>query len=244
MIPYCIGGGTSILLGKIGFACNQIISAKIITADGRLITASSENEPDLLWAIRGAGQLFGVVWELVLKTYPLSILGSPTGAHWAGQFIYPLESAERVCTTLEDIMKNEIHDTAGILMLMAPPPAFQPVLAVLTHYIGDPQNGPSAFRELADLQPMMSTSSTPLWPNISDDMDYACAKGDFKSFNLVGVLKFRTEDFLKVVDTYKELLTACPDAVATGYAFEWHTGTSKLPKQDSAFSHQDIMLWM
>lgn len=75
-------------------------------------------------------------------------------------------------------------------------------------------------------------------------MDHACAKGDFKRFSLSGFDEFKAQNFLKVIEIYKELLAACPDAGATGYAFEWHTGTSKLPSANSAFGNEHVHLWL
>lgn len=90
----------------------------------------------------------------------------------------------------------------------------------------------------------MSKTSTPHYPNLSDHLDYACAKGDFKRFTVAGFPDFKAQNFLKVIEIYKELLATCPDAGATGYGFEWHTGTSKLPPADSAFGNENIHLYM
>lgn len=228
----------------LGFACDQILEAKIITANGELIHTSAFTEPDLLWAVKGAGQFFGIVLELTLKTYPLSILGTSSGAHWIGNFIYPLDRAAEVCSALKSLMVTNEHSTSGILMVLAPPPALQPLLAVAPHFIGDPEKAPVAFKALYDIGPMMSSASTPLFPNFSDAMEYACAKGDFKRFSLAGVSEFSTEAFLEVIEIFKELLATCPDAAATGYVFEWHTRVSELQPQDSAWSHHDVLLWM
>ncbi|KAH8595918.1 hypothetical protein B0O99DRAFT_671884 [Bisporella sp. PMI_857] len=96
VILYCIGGGTNMLLAVIEYACNRIIGARVVTADGRLITTTVE-------------------------------IGTPSGAHW---FMYSLDQAEK-------------HNTAGMVMVMAPPPACQQVLAVAPHFIGDPELGSS-----------------------------------------------------------------------------------------------------
>ncbi|PQE18750.1 FAD binding domain containing protein [Rutstroemia sp. NJR-2017a WRK4] len=245
VIPFCLGGGISTLSGMIGFGCDQILSADIVLADGTLVHASADKEPDLLWAVKGAGQFFGVVVELRLKTYPLSIFGSPQGTHWVGNLVYPLDFAEEVCKVLERVMVTKEHNTAGIVMVMAPPPAFQPMIAVSPHFIsGDPALAPPAFQSLLDLKPLMYNTSTPIYPNLSDHLDFACAKGDYKRFSLAGLPSFNAQNFMKVIELYKDLLATCPDAGATGYAFEWHTGVNKLPVADSAFGNEDSMLWL
>ncbi|PQE03236.1 FAD binding domain containing protein [Rutstroemia sp. NJR-2017a BBW] len=244
VIPFCLGGGISTLTGMIGFGCDQILSADIVLADGTLVHTSADQEPDLLWAVKGAGQFFGVVVELRLKTYPLSVFGSRQGTHWVGNLVYPLDFAEEVCKVLERVMVTKEHNTAGIVMVMAPPPAFQPMIAVSPHFIGDPALAPLAFQSLLDLKPLMYNTSTPIYPNLSDHLDFACAKGDYKRFSLAGLPSFNAQNFMKVIELYKDLLATCPDAGATGYAFEWHTGVNKLPVADSAFGNEDSMLWL
>lgn len=135
VIPFCLGGGISTLSGMIGFGCDQILAAKIIMADGTLIHASADVEPELLRAIKGAGQFLGVVVELTIKTYPLSIFGSPSGIHWVGSFLFPLDRAEEVCKAMESLMVTTKYNTSGLIMVMSPPPAFQPMLAVAPHFM-------------------------------------------------------------------------------------------------------------
>lgn len=214
VILYAIGGGISFLTGIIGFASVQILGAKIIAADGRLVNTSEDVEPDLLWAIRGAGQFFGVVLELTLKTYLLSHMGTLSGAHWVGRFGYPLDKAVDIGNALESLMVTTKHNTCGVVMVAAPPPAFQLMLLVAAHYIGDPSEAPDVFQSLFDIGPIMLATSTPLLPEFSNSIDHGCAKGDFKHFSLVGMTEFKTKNLLEVIDIFKELHATCPDAHA------------------------------
>jgi FAD/FMN-containing dehydrogenase len=69
---YSVGGGVGWLARKFGFAADSIIKAKVVTADGRLLTVSADQYPDLFWAIRGGGGNFGIVAGLEIKLFPVA----------------------------------------------------------------------------------------------------------------------------------------------------------------------------
>jgi FAD/FMN-containing dehydrogenase len=65
------GGGLGYLMGKHGAACDNLLSVELVTANGEVLTVSNEAHPDLFWAIRGAGENFGVVTQLRYRLHPL-----------------------------------------------------------------------------------------------------------------------------------------------------------------------------
>jgi FAD/FMN-containing dehydrogenase len=68
---FTLGGGEGRLMEKYGAACDNLLSAKVVTVDGRQVEASLESNPDLFWAIRGGGGNFGVVTMLEYQLHPV-----------------------------------------------------------------------------------------------------------------------------------------------------------------------------
>lgn len=242
-IPYFLGGGASITSSITGYGSDQILSARMIDARGDLIEVTEEKQPNLLWAIRGAGQFFGIVTKLVIKAHPLTALGNDKGVIWAGRFVFPLDRAKEVSSVMKVLMDDAHHATAGLIMVMAPPPAKQPVLVIAARYTGNPDNAKEAYKPLYDLRPLVANGGPVPIQNASDGREAIGAKGDFKRFGVVGLRRFDEERFLKVIDLWKELTTECPDAINTAFNFQWDARPVKKPHFQSAMCLHDIRYW-
>ncbi|KAK8108728.1 FAD binding domain-containing protein [Apiospora sp. TS-2023a] len=220
-IPYFLGGGSSVTNSITGYGSDQIVAARMIDAKGRLVEVTEDKEPDLLYAIRGAGQFFGLVTELTVKTTPLSALGNDQGVIWVGAFVFPLERAREVAEVMKPLMDNASHATAGLIMTMAPPLARKPALVISARYTGNPDDAQIAYKPLYDLQPLMTSGGAVPIQNTSDAREMLCAKGDYKRFGIVGLRRFDIESFLKTIEVWKTMVEKCPDAINTAFNFQW-----------------------
>ena len=71
VVGYTLGGGLSWLARKYGLAANSVTAIELVTADGRVVLADAEHDPDLFWALRGGGGNFGVVTAIEFELYPV-----------------------------------------------------------------------------------------------------------------------------------------------------------------------------
>ena len=85
-----LGGGEGRLDTKYGLACDNLLSAHVVTVDGRQVEASQTTNPDLFWAIRGGGGNFGVVTALEYQLHPV-------GEVLSGPLIYPPAVRQSFC---------------------------------------------------------------------------------------------------------------------------------------------------
>jgi FAD/FMN-containing dehydrogenase len=117
------------------------LSVEIVTANGRLVTASASENPDLFWGIRGGGGNFGVVTSFEYRLHPVgpTVLG--------GSIVYPFDRAKEVLTFYSEYSLAAPDELAVNAILMTSP-AGQLVVVISICYIGSIQEGERALRPL------------------------------------------------------------------------------------------------
>jgi FAD/FMN-containing dehydrogenase len=115
VVGYSLGGGVSWLARKYGLAANSVTAVEIVTADGKLVRADHEHEPDLFWAVRGGGGSFGVVTALEFRLYPV------TEVH-AGILFFPIERASEVLHAWREWTDGVPDEVTSVGRLLQFPP--------------------------------------------------------------------------------------------------------------------------
>ena len=116
-----LGGGSGWLERKYGLACDSLISAQLVTADGRVVTASESENPELFWALHGGGGNFGVATELVfgLQELPAATLGL---------LLWPADAGPEVSRAYRDLIDSGAPEElgGGLAYITGPPEEFVP----------------------------------------------------------------------------------------------------------------------
>lgn len=149
MAGLTLGGGYGPLIGVHGLACDNMVSADVVLADGRLVKASGTENADLFWALRGGGGNFGVVTALELRLFPLASI-------YSGMAIFAYEEARAIfngCAAYRERAPHELDIQVGVL----PGPDGSLMVAVTPSWIGDPAEGEAMMAPILALgTPLMS----------------------------------------------------------------------------------------
>jgi FAD/FMN-containing dehydrogenase len=116
-----LGGGLGWLTRKAGLSIDNLVAAEVVTADGRILRASAEENPDLFWAIRGGGGNFGVVTSFEYRLHEVGPM-----VH-LGLFFWPAEQGVEALKFSRDFIETIPEEYAGFIAgLSAPPAPFVP----------------------------------------------------------------------------------------------------------------------
>ena len=150
---FTLGGGIGWLMRKCGLTCDNLIGADVVTADGRLVHTSEDENQDLLWGLRGGGGNFGIATSLEYKLHPIgpNIL--------AGPIFFPGDRAEEVLRFYRDWVRELPDETTTFVSLATAPPApflpeyahGKPGVVVVAVHAGDPDEGRRIVQPLKDL---------------------------------------------------------------------------------------------
>jgi FAD/FMN-containing dehydrogenase len=148
-----LGGGFGWLTRKLGMTVDNLLSAEVITAEGKRLRASSKENPDLFWAIRGGGGNFGIVTLFEFQLHPVG------PELLSGLVVYPFEQAKTLLAKYREL-SHEIPEDLNVwaVLRLAPPLPFlpeavhgKPVLLFPFLYAGDPEAGRRAIEPLRSL---------------------------------------------------------------------------------------------
>ena len=158
MVGYTLGGGLGWLARRYGLAANSVVAVELVTADGRLVRADRDDEPELFWAVRGGGGSFGVVIAIEFALYPVPEV-------YAGILFFPFERATEVLSTWREWVESTPDEVASAGRLIQFPPfpevpeqlRGQSFLIVEAAFIGEEEDGAALLQPLRELGPVMDT---------------------------------------------------------------------------------------
>jgi FAD/FMN-containing dehydrogenase len=231
---FTLGSGSGWLERKLGFAADNVISADVVTADGEVITATEDDNAELLWGLRGGGGNFGVVTELELRVQPVGPIV------YGGLAAFDPELGRELVQTWRDISEQAPEELGwAIASVTAPPEPFVPaewhgkrVLAVVGLFAG-PQD--EAERQLAPLRALKPVVD--LW----QPMPYTVAQGLIDGANPYGRRNYWRAHNLRdcsegVIDTFLERAESIPSPFTALLMARMGGAVERVGEDDTALS--------
>jgi len=197
---FTLGGGYGRLNRKYGLAVDNLCSATITTADGQVRNVSTDENPDLFWAIRGGGGNFGVVTQFEFQLYPFArnIL--------SGSIVWPIAQARDVLEFYAE-WSSALSDDLYTGPMLATMPDGAGVVIVEAVYAGDPAAGEKELATLRALgSPMDDGIKMQDYTVMQTQEDAAFGHG-VRSYAKNGMVKEWTQE---LVDTMLEAFVADP----------------------------------
>ncbi len=224
-----LGGGLGWLMSRHGLSCDNLISADIVTADGRFLTASAEQNPDLFWGLRGGGGNFGVVTSFEYRLHPV-------GPVLAGMLIYPRDKSREVLRFYREYARSCPDEMTAFAALMTSPEG-APVVAMLVGYIGDLSEGE---KQLASVRkfgaPLADTIGPMSYVQLNSLLDAAVPYGGVQRYWKSSFLKELGDDVLEVMIERAEAMRAPMSMV--GF-FHMHGAATRVDRDATAYSLRD-----
>jgi hypothetical protein len=222
-----LGGGLGWLNGAYGLACDNLLAADVVTADGRLVTASDEANADLYWGIRGGGGNFGVVTSFEYRLHPVSTV-------LAGGLTYPLAEAPDVLRFYDEFLKAA-PDELSTAASLAVGPSGQPLVSIAVCFCGPLDIGAQVMEPLRNFRsPIDDTVQPTPYRMVQAASDAGFPFGQLHYWRS-GFLRDLTDEAIQTMIRFVEQMPS----PATGVGLQhMHGAASRIPSAATAFAHR------
>ena len=225
-----LGGGLGWLLGKHGLALDNLVSAEVILADGRIVSANAGENPDLFWGLRGGGGNFGVAGSLSYQVHPVGPM--VTG----GLIAYPFQDAWDVLRNFRDITAKLPDDfTVFAGLVHAPDGSGTKLAALVLCHAGSMEAAEKA------IQPIKAFGNPAL--DAIGALPYAEMNTMLDSGYPRGALNYWKSSFLETLSddairTMIDCFAACPTPMGQLLIEHFHGAVTRVPVTETAFPHR------
>ncbi len=232
-----LGGGIGHLTRPFGLACDNIISADVVTASGDFVVASEKENADLFWALRGGGGNFGVVTSFEFRTHSVSTV-------YAGPIFWPLEKAPEVMRFYGDFIVNAPEELNGVFAFLVVEPV-EPfpehlhnknVCGALLCYVGPMEKAEKVVRPLVELTEPELVGLGP--------MPFPVLQTVFDAVSPPGLPNYWKADFVTelsdgVIAAHSEFGPRVPNPLSGCVTFSTGGAARRIGNSDSAWSYRD-----
>ena len=224
-----LGGGVGWLIRKYGMTVDNLRSAQVVTADGKVLTASASENEDLFWALRGGGGNFGVVTSFEFQAHPVAmVLG--------GLLVYPRPAAVDVIRHFRDFMASAPDELTAYVALLHGPDG-SPIVGVIPCYCGNLSDGERILQPLRKFgNPVMDTVQPMPFPVMQGLLGASFPDGN-QNYWKSTMQRELPDDAISAIVEHANALQSPLSVVAVEY---YGGAAGRVSNEATAFPHRDL----
>jgi hypothetical protein len=232
-----LGGGIGYLTRGCGLSLDNLVSADVVTADGRFVVASEREHPDLFWALRGGGGNFGVVTSLEFGLHPVKDV-------YGGPMFYELSEVENVLRFYREYIADAPEQLGAFpAFQIAPPLPFIPedrhgdtFIAIVACWAGPIEEGEKVLKPFHDVAPVVAEHVGP--------MPYPALNAAFDGLLPAGLHHYWKANFVKeltdeAIAAHVEHGPDVPTVSSTMHIYPINGAAHRVASEDTAFAYRD-----
>jgi len=232
-----LGGGIGYLARGAGLSCDNLVSAEVVTADGRTVTASERENEDLFWALRGGGGNFGVVTSFEYTLHPVDQI-------YGGPMFFELDAAADILRWYRDFIVDAPEEFGGFpAWQIAPPLPFIPeerhgdtFLAFVACWAGPVEQGESMLKPLHDVAPVVAEHVGAMpYPALNSAFDALYPPG-LQHYWKANFVKGLTDD---AIDAHLAFGPKVPAVTSTMHIYPINGACHRVASDATAFAYRD-----
>lgn len=232
-----LGGGIGYLSRGCGLSCDNLLSAEVVTADGRTLIASERANEDLFWAVRGGRGNFGVVTSFEFELHPVREI-------YGGPMLFELRDAATVLKFYRDFIRDAPEEFGGFpAWQIAPPLPFipedrhgEPFLIFVACWAGPIEKGEAALKPFREVAPVVADGVGPMpYPALNSAFDALVPPGlqHYWKANFVNEL---TDE---AIDAHLEHGPKVPVVNSTVHIYPINGACHRVALDATAFAYRD-----
>jgi FAD/FMN-containing dehydrogenase len=232
-----LGGGIGYLCRGHGLSCDNLVSARVVTADGSLVTADENENADLFWALRGGGGNFGVVTEFTYRLHPVTTI-------YGGPMFFELADGAAVLRYFRDFIATAPREFGGFPAFQIAPPlpfvpenrAGEPFVALVSCWTGPEEEGRQILDGFRAVSPPVAEHIGPMpYPALNSAFDGLVPPG-LQHYWKAAYVRDLTDEAIAV---HMEHGPKVPTVNSTVHLYPIDGAVHDVPGDATAFGHRD-----